>query len=303
MHQALPVTVLGGYLGSGKTTLVNHLLRNAKGSRLAIMVNDFGDLPIDASLIETKDEDIISLSGGCICCSYGNDLTMALLSLRELSSKPDHIVIESSGVALPGAIASSLSLLSDFELEGIVVLADAATVLTQAADRYVSDTITRQLQDADLILLNKLDLVDSETAKSVQQWLHTEFTDTPIVSTTESSVPNSVALGLSRPLGKPSNVDTHSTHAHAAQFDTLEIALPKQIDITKLITHLTENVNGIIRAKGFATDLNGDRHTIQIVGKRWRINPAPQSTADGLVCIGLKSAIEKLDTSELLSLH
>ena len=109
--QKTPVTIIGGYLGAGKTTLVNHLLRNAQGRRLAILVNEFGELPIDADLIEARDDDIISLSGGCVCCSYGNDLIMAMMDMARMEPRPDHIVLEASGVALPAAIASSLSLL------------------------------------------------------------------------------------------------------------------------------------------------------------------------------------------------
>jgi len=97
MSEALPVTIVGGYLGSGKTTLVNHLLRNANGVRIAVMVNDFGELPIDADLIEAQDGDVISLSGGCICCSYGDDLSLSLQKLRAQPTLPDHIVIEASG--------------------------------------------------------------------------------------------------------------------------------------------------------------------------------------------------------------
>ena len=102
MSAALPVTVIGGYLGAGKTTLVNHLLRHAEGRRLAVLVNEFGELPIDADLIEAEGDDLISISGGCVCCSFGSDLTAALLRLAALEPRPDHVVIEASGVAIPG---------------------------------------------------------------------------------------------------------------------------------------------------------------------------------------------------------
>jgi G3E family GTPase len=93
----IPVTVIGGYLGAGKTTVVNHLLRHAAGRRIAILVNEFGDLPIDQDLIEAEGEDMIAISGGCICCSFGSDLTAALIKLSELTPTPDHVVIEASG--------------------------------------------------------------------------------------------------------------------------------------------------------------------------------------------------------------
>jgi len=93
----LPVTIIGGYLGAGKTTLVNHLLRHADGTKIAVLVNEFGALPIDADLIEAQDDALISIAGGCVCCSYGNDLVQAMLDLAKLENRPDHLVIESSG--------------------------------------------------------------------------------------------------------------------------------------------------------------------------------------------------------------
>jgi len=96
----LPITTIAGYLGAGKTTLVNHMLRNANGLRLAVLVNEFGELPIDEDLIEAEGDDIISIAGGCVCCSYGNDLTLALLDMLEMQPRPDHVIIEASGVAM-----------------------------------------------------------------------------------------------------------------------------------------------------------------------------------------------------------
>ncbi|MGA0236491.1 MAG: CobW family GTP-binding protein, partial [Alphaproteobacteria bacterium] len=147
--KSLPVTVIGGYLGAGKTTLVNHLLRNANGRRLAILVNEFGNIAIDEDLIEAEEDGLISISGGCICCSFGNDLIGAIDELRRSDLAPDHIVVETSGVALPGAVVASLGLMDTIVPDGIVVLVDAETVLKQAADDYIGDTITRQLADAE----------------------------------------------------------------------------------------------------------------------------------------------------------
>ena len=165
----LPVTVVGGYLGAGKTTLVNSLLRQANGRRLAVMVNEFGALPIDASLVEAADDRIVSLVGGCVCCSYGEDLVSSLAMLAALEPRPDHVLLEASGVAFPGAIAGMVGLLAGFALDGAVVLADAETVRGRAADRYIGSTVRRQLAQADLILLNKCDLAGD--ADAVETWL------------------------------------------------------------------------------------------------------------------------------------
>ena len=101
----IPVTVIGGYLGAGNTTLVNHLLREREGRRIAVLVNDFGELSIDHDLIESKDGNVMRLAGGCvcICCSFGSDLVAALMVMPDMLPRPEHILIETSGVALPGA--------------------------------------------------------------------------------------------------------------------------------------------------------------------------------------------------------
>ena len=136
--------IIGGYLGAGKTTLVNHLLRNADGRRLAIMVNEFGDLSIDADLIEMEGDDLISLAGGCVCCSYGSGLMEAFVALQAMEPKPDHIVLEASGVAIPSSIAGSVALLDGFSLAGVICLVDAMQIHEQAGDKYLQDTIERQ---------------------------------------------------------------------------------------------------------------------------------------------------------------
>ncbi|MGC1440062.1 MAG: GTP-binding protein, partial [Burkholderiaceae bacterium] len=112
----LPVTIIGGYLGSGKTTLVNALLQQAQpdaanakaGLRVAVLVNDFGDIAIDASLIESADKNVMQLAGGCVCCTIGSDLVSTIVSLRETMTQIDHVLVETSGVALPGTVAATI---------------------------------------------------------------------------------------------------------------------------------------------------------------------------------------------------
>ena len=142
---AFPVTILGGYLGSGKTTLVNHMLRNNANKRIAILVNEFGDLPIDEDLIESRDDNLISLAGGCICCSYGDALIETLSELGSTNKNIDHILIETSGVAMPGMVSSSISLISNLSIFGIVVVVDSNIFLSLKDDEYMADTIERQI--------------------------------------------------------------------------------------------------------------------------------------------------------------
>src|SRR5262249_48955251 len=143
--RTIPVTLIGGYLGAGKTTLVNHLLRCSGGRKLAVLVNEFGDLPIDGDLIEAREENLITIAGGCICCSFGSDLVAALMALRTRAPAIDHIIIETSGIALPGSVVQATALLPHLSIDGVIVIADSETIEERSHDRYMSDTGFRQL--------------------------------------------------------------------------------------------------------------------------------------------------------------
>ena len=157
MTTRLPLTVIGGYLGAGKTTLVNGILSQAEGRRFAVIVNDFGSINIDAGLIRAREGDTISLTNGCMCCSGSDGTAAALARILSRAGEFDHILIEASGVAEPGKIAQNAHGFR-LPLEGVIVLADAEQIRAQAANRYVGDVVRRQLRQADLIVLNKVDL-------------------------------------------------------------------------------------------------------------------------------------------------
>jgi G3E family GTPase len=138
------VGVIGGYLGSGKTTLVNHLLQQSEALRLAVLVNDFGSIAVDASLIVSRSATVISLSGGCVCCAYGSDLIGSLQSLAAAPQPPQAILIETSGVALPRVVLQSAGLVPGMSARGVTVVADAEMLLARAADRFLGDTVARR---------------------------------------------------------------------------------------------------------------------------------------------------------------
>ncbi len=279
-----PVTVIGGYLGSGKTTLVNHLLRNANGKRLAILVNEFGELQIDADLIEAQDDDIISLAGGCVCCSYGNDLIMAMLDMAKMDPRPDHIILEASGVALPAAIASSLSLLNDFSVDGIVVVADAETIRARSKDKYMSDTILRQLSHADIVMLNKVDLVSDENREMTHHWLNEITERAPVIETRRCAVPPVVLL---RDFERPENVDKAFAPHQADNYHTGLSVPDGPVDPAEFAGRLIQETPGLVRAKGFVNATDGSMQTIQIVGNRIEITQAPFGVEAGVVTISV----------------
>ncbi len=148
----VPVLVVGGYLGAGKTTLVNHLLRTS-GQRLMVLVNDFGQSVIDAQLIEASDGDVLQLAGGCVCCQIGDELSAALA--RVADTAPERVVIETSGVAQPAAVTTMVSLTTGLQLDAVVVVADGERIDELLADRYVGDIVAAQLAQADLVVLNR----------------------------------------------------------------------------------------------------------------------------------------------------
>jgi G3E family GTPase len=292
----LPVTVIAGYLGSGKTTLVNHLLRHANGVRLAILVNEFGELAIDEDLIEAEGDDIISIAGGCVCCSFGSDLTAALMDMAKLTPPPDHILIESSGVAIPGSIVASLSLLSGFSADGIVVMADCETIQAHASDKYMGDTITRQLDDADIVVLNKADLVDDAGFARTRDWLAVNYGQARVVRASHGIVPPETVLESF--LGR-----SHSAgpHHEAANLDMLTLRPTGSVDVDALARALAEDQAGIIRAKGFARSLSGEKTLIQVVGRRWSVSTTSEDHADGIVCLGFKGELHHRELQDLLA--
>ena len=280
----LPVTVVGGYLGAGKTTLVNSLLRQANGRRLAVMVNEFGALPIDASLVEAADERIVSLVGGCVCCSYGEDLVSSLAMLAALEPRPEHVLLEASGVAFPGAIAGTVGLLTGFELDGAVVLADAETVRGRAADRYIGSTVRRQLAQADLILLNKCDLAGN--ADAVEAWLGEAALDARVVRTVQSDAPIDIVLGAHS--GRSPGAAGGGPFDHTSGYVTQTFDPPAGADPEALARILADPAHRLLRAKGFAPRPDGGMAAIQTVGSRWTVSDAPPNAPAGLICIGLE---------------
>jgi G3E family GTPase len=193
--RAVPVTVVGGYLGAGKTTFVNHLLRHAAGRRLVVMVNDFGDTPIDAALIESRDGDTLALSNGCICCSMGADLVAAFDTAIRLAQRADSLVIEASGVAEPDRIADFARAEPDLALDSIVVLADARSHARHAADPLVGATLRRQVAAADLLLLNKTDLVEPAARDALARDLAAAAPRATLVATRHAAIPLDLVFG------------------------------------------------------------------------------------------------------------
>ena len=194
MTVPIPFTVVGGFLGSGKTTLVNHLLRHAGGERITVLVNDFGDVAIDADLIEAHDGDTITLANGCICCSIGGELAGAIPTVLAARPRPDRILVEASGIAEPRRIAA-YGTLPGLRPDGTLVLADAETVVARCADDRIGHQVRAQLAQADLIVLTKVDLLDDDEVAARRAWLAATFPGIGVVEARAGVVAPEALLG------------------------------------------------------------------------------------------------------------
>ncbi|MFK7963049.1 MAG: GTP-binding protein [Burkholderiaceae bacterium] len=168
----VPVTVIGGYLGAGKTTLINELLSGNHGRRITIVVNDFGAINVDASLIVARDGNTISLANGCICCSIAGDLTTELRRLASSEPVPEQIIVEASGVADPAKVSNAVRGWSSMHLLRTVTLFDPQSLARLSEDKFAGSTVKRQLRNAQTLFPSKLDILDSDTLSQALQLLH-----------------------------------------------------------------------------------------------------------------------------------
>ena len=170
MHD-LPLTLVGGYLGSGKTTWINARLAAAGGVRFAVMVNDFGDLNVDAALIADQGAHTVELSNGCVCCSISGDMAAAAESVAARAKHLDWVLLEASGVADLTRLKQQVAHWPGFRMEQALTFADATRIRTLVNDKFVGAHVRTQLREADLVRLTHLDQIDAATEFKLESWL------------------------------------------------------------------------------------------------------------------------------------
>ncbi len=300
----VPCTIVTGFLGAGKTTLVRHVLENAEGRRLAVIVNEFGDVGIDGDIlkscgIESCPEDaIVELANGCICCTVADDFVPALEALLNRPNPPEHIVIETSGLALPKPLVQAFNwpaIASRVTVDGVIAVVDGAAV---AAGRFADDpealakqraedssldhdnpleeVFEDQLLCADLVVMNKADLMSDGERKDVTAEINKTLSRAvKIVEVQNGKVPTSVLLGLGAAAeadlaSRPSHHDAEGEHDHE-DFETFIVDLPLFDTPQQLVDRIKKiaEVHDVLRAKGFA-DVKGKpmRLLVQGVGNR-----------------------------------
>ncbi len=278
----IPVSVVGGFLGAGKTTLLNRLLQENGGRRLGLIVNDFGDINIDEKLIVGRDEDMISLANGCICCSIGNDFLRALIALVTRPDPPEQIIIEASGVADPLRIGGIARADKALRLQGIYVLVDPTHFGAQINDPLLSDTLRAQVGAADLLLITKTDIASDAQIQETTDLLQCERPGILAVETSTADVPVSLLFDFEGQGVRAKAID-HDPHG---VFWTGSVVGDRLCDLQKLEDTLAD-CQGLLRCKGIVRSGNESWSLVQWVAGRLDVSALDQPSGEALVYIGV----------------
>lgn len=302
----IPVTVITGFLGAGKTTLIRHLMQNAGGRRLAVLVNEFGTVGVDGDILRScaipdcPVENIVELANGCICCTVADDFIPTIEALMALPERPDHILIETSGLALPKPLLKAFdwpAIRSKITVDGVIALADAEAVAagTFASDVHAVDEQRRadesldhdtplsevfedQISCADIILMSKADLAGPDGLAKARSVIEAESPrKIPMLEMTEGVIDANVVLGLNAKAeddlaARPSHHDGHDDHEHD-DFETIVVPMPEIDDAATLVAAIEKlaNEQHILRVKGYvAVKGKPMRLLVQAVGARVR---------------------------------
>lgn len=284
----IPVTVIGGYLGAGKTTLVNHVLRSSP-ERVAVIVNDFGEISIDEDLIVAADGEKLTLANGCICCTLADGFAAALMQVRASQPVPTRLLIEASGVSDPAQVAA-YGHTPGLRLDAVIVMADAETVRSRAQDRWVGDTVRLQLAAADLVVLNKIDLVgDPASVPDLLRWLDNIAPDTSKLTAVGAAVPLDVVFepeigddgsSVDDVVRASDGDESHQHHhPHTADdiFESRTIELSEPVAAARMTALLADLPDAVLRLKGLVQLVSDSPHrsqpavtdhVVQAVGRR-----------------------------------
>ncbi len=301
----IPVTIITGFLGAGKTTLIRHLMQNPQGKRLAVLVNEFGTVGVDGDILKSCADDncpvenIVELANGCICCTVAEDFIPTIEALLALPKRPDHILIETSGLALPKPLLKAFDwpgIRSLITVDGVITLADAEAVAAghfageltaeQIAagehDTPLGEVFEDQIACADIVLLTKADLAGEVGIAAARAVVQAEAAEKnrphlPILSLTEGIIDPSVILGLQAAaeddlLARPSHHDGEDGHEHD-DFNSLVISLPEVASVDALTAAIARlaREQKILRVKGYvAVQGKPMRLLVQAVGERVR---------------------------------
>lgn len=295
----VPVTLLTGFLGAGKTTLMNRILTGDHGLRVGVLVNDFGDINIDAALVEGVEDNTISLANGCICCELRDDLVQSIESLLTGTQEIDYVIVEASGVAEPsGIVMTFLDRRYErlFLLDGIVCLVDAEGIFRYDDDDLLNMLKLRQIGFADLVVLNKTDLVGPEHIEVVRDWIGLHMKRVRIVEATQGDVSMEILLGIGRFNGEaqqPQSMDDQAISSEDIGLDRWSYQTDQPMSLESL-EHMVKRQlpESVYRCKGIIHTFDDptQRYSLQVVGRRTQIAPIgiwrDQDPSTEIVAIG-----------------
>jgi len=312
----IPVTILTGFLGAGKTTVLNHILHAEHGLRVALLVNDFGKINIDSQLVaDVSEQDTIELSNGCICCTIRGDLLQAMMNMIRRETPPEYIIIEASGVSDPLEIALTFrtpELQNTILVDSVLTVIDTEQVRSLQGENEILAVM--QVGAADLVLLNKVDLVDDTQRDDVKKWVKSIVPKARILETTYGQVPVELVLGVGQfspdRLHNRATTDIHvhdettaihAHHDHSLIFNTWSWVSPEPLSLKALQRTVDNLPVGIYRAKG-TVHLADDPQRVaylQVVGKRasvrWGRHWDDKTPTSQIVVIGSEDSFDPAD--------
>ena len=309
----VPVSLLAGFLGAGKTTLLNHILNGEHGRRIGVLVNDFGEINIDAQLISRVEGETISLTNGCVCCSIRDDLVTAIEQLLRMDPIPDMIVIETSGVSDPRAaamaIVMSTRLAAATQLDAIITVIDASEVLelNEVNEKLAED----QIAVADIAIINKTDLVPAATQQQVTRRIRDIAPQSRIIDAVHADVPLELLLGLTLHAEQPGFMDIHTRDAlghehhhadHTLAYSGYSWRHSKPLAFEAIYRAFQSLPVSVFRSKGilYLNEVPDKRVILQMTGKRVTLakgEPWGETTPSSqIIAIGAK---DKIDTGDL----
>ncbi|MGY8709722.1 GTP-binding protein [Bradyrhizobium sp. 18BD] len=299
----VPVLLVTGFLGAGKTTVVNHLLANAEGRRIAAVVNDFGAINIDAELIAGASDGVVSLANGCICCSLEGDLLRTLSTLLRRDPRPEYIVIETSGVADPSDIVRNLMdpvILREAPLETVLCVMDAGTPPAALDDALLRS----QLRVADIVALSKLDLADDGAGARLREAIRAQRVPAVVVDARHGELPSALLFPASD--RAPAPRDPGPKRPSEERFETLSWTSDQPISLPRLQQAIGRLAPKLARAKGLFETIEqpGRQMVFQFAGGRATLAPGepppPDVPRTRIVFIAELGVLSKAELDEIM---